>query len=329
MAENSALEVLPDSFGSVLIEFLMVPILYGVTIVQTYIYIYKGKHDHIWMKSMVGAIWVIETVHTAAVCRLIYLFTISAVTDPTIFFFIDWSAAMVMFAELLITVAVQGFYIWRIWILSNHKKILVSIVALAFFIRIVFVMSTTVYLIICPTWTDYILENRVSILVIKAAIYSSVVDNFAIAGTTIYYLYHRKTRFPSQSVIRWLMAYSIHSGAIMIVLAIATLITLACLNGSLVYAGLIAIDAKLLANSLLGSLNARATLRSKMVNGAVNADSTNFELFSVSSSSRGRVLEVQGDTLPATVMDIRHKNDGENDWSVDSEIHERSAPRDI
>ncbi|EMD39906.1 hypothetical protein CERSUDRAFT_40674, partial [Gelatoporia subvermispora B] len=65
--------------------------LYGVTVVQTYIYFRRNERDPRWLKRVVLGLWytLMDTTHKATLCQSLYEFVVlefgnpSAITSPT------------------------------------------------------------------------------------------------------------------------------------------------------------------------------------------------------------------------------------------------------
>ncbi|KAK7693110.1 hypothetical protein QCA50_002676 [Cerrena zonata] len=82
--------------GGLIMELCIALILYGVTTAQAYVYLLNCKKDPWWLKLMVAAVWVLETVHTAFMLRQIYYYTIISFGDFESIAKIDWSIGVSM-----------------------------------------------------------------------------------------------------------------------------------------------------------------------------------------------------------------------------------------
>ncbi|KAK7680360.1 hypothetical protein QCA50_016600 [Cerrena zonata] len=92
----------------------------------------------------------------------------------------------------------------------------------------------------------------------------SIAIDSIIASTMIYYLYRRHSSLKTmQGIVNWLILYFVNTGVVLVALSVTTLIFYLKAPGDMVYAGLILIYARFLANALFGSLNARQHLRTK------------------------------------------------------------------
>ncbi|KAK7693058.1 hypothetical protein QCA50_002623 [Cerrena zonata] len=81
---------IPQFLGGVVMCICMGLILYGVTLTQTYIYVLNCKEDPLWLKALVATLWIVETVHTAAILRQMYYSTILAFGSRVALLKVDW-----------------------------------------------------------------------------------------------------------------------------------------------------------------------------------------------------------------------------------------------
>ncbi|KAJ7576656.1 hypothetical protein C8J56DRAFT_1171400 [Mycena floridula] len=66
-------------------------VLYGVTILQTYMYFLNYTHDHVMLKFLVFVVWGLATVHAIFVCIAVYHYDINAYTRPELILTGEWS----------------------------------------------------------------------------------------------------------------------------------------------------------------------------------------------------------------------------------------------
>ncbi|PCH38945.1 hypothetical protein WOLCODRAFT_37260, partial [Wolfiporia cocos MD-104 SS10] len=91
---------------------------------------------------------------------------------------------------------------------------------------------------------------------------SGAISDMLIASSLSVFLYRCQTGFTrTDSILRKLMAYSIESGVLTSVCALACLIAYATMPHNYIYIAMYFVLSKLFLNSLLANLNARDTLR--------------------------------------------------------------------
>ncbi|KAK7693080.1 hypothetical protein QCA50_002645 [Cerrena zonata] len=165
---------------------------------------------------------------------------------------------------------VQGYYIWRIWILSNNttarngKIILVALLLLLLLGRLGFTIGIGVFSHFAGTWAKFQGTFAPNFCVLMTNSFSAVIDGI-IAISMIFLLRRNQAGFnhAMDSVLRWIIVYSVNTGAVTTVVSVIIAITYSTLKENMVFLGLVALTAKLYANTLLGMLNARRMMRNK------------------------------------------------------------------
>ncbi|KAF9000781.1 hypothetical protein BDZ89DRAFT_1147170 [Hymenopellis radicata] len=137
-------------FGTCLIGFTLGTTLYGVSVLQTFIYFRLYTKDHWFLKSTVNvslvfvlhsgllslleiaSLWTLDTLTTIFVAHSLYVyFVLNFGEDPTVNLVIPWSFVAEKFLVTVITFIAQLFYARTIWKVSAHKIVVFCIVALA------------------------------------------------------------------------------------------------------------------------------------------------------------------------------------------------------
>ncbi|KAF7291372.1 hypothetical protein MIND_01281700 [Mycena indigotica] len=114
----------PPLFGVLEIGAFVAIFLFGVVALQGYIFWRSAADDRWWLRVLVGALLLFELGHTIATCHAIYFFTvIQAGTAELEKSANSYSLAMTPVFETLITAVVQGFFTYRIFLLSGSKLI--------------------------------------------------------------------------------------------------------------------------------------------------------------------------------------------------------------
>ncbi|CAL1703733.1 unnamed protein product [Somion occarium] len=304
-------------------ELCIALILYGVTTAQAYVYMLNCKKDPWWLKSMVAAVWILETVHTAFMLRQIYYYTIIGFGDFVAISKIDWSigvsTSFVLGYLPSLNALSAGFvcgelhrshcprvlhtqdldserphrssYNWTgysagctYWLPYDFGRI--HVWPFLIYRNVVLIFRSR---LLSPTWVSFQEKFAPNLCVEVANGLSASVDGI-IAASMIFFLRRSQTGFKrTDGVLRWLMAYSVNTGAIMMIVSISIAITYSKVQGSLVFAGLVTIVSKLYANSFLGTLNARDIVRNKHQASSTTFDSTGFELPKFRNTTSGGI----------------------------------------
>ncbi|CAL1703620.1 unnamed protein product [Somion occarium] len=266
--------------------------LYGMTTAQAYIFMLNSKKDSTFLKTVVATVWFLETIHTVFMLRQIYYLTIVGFGDIAIITTVDWSIGVFLVAEDCIIAIVQGFYIRRIWILCG-KRVLPTIGLVLLLLACVgFHMTAAAFTFVADTWVDFQTLFGATLCVEVSNALSAALDGI-IAAVMIFILNKSMTGFKrTDSILRWLMAYSVNTGLLTMIVSVSIAIVYSRDRESLIASGLTTISGKLYANSFLGLLNARDLMRSKGQQSTTTPvlDTSSFELSNYRGSS-GRVTQ--------------------------------------
>ncbi|OJT04639.1 hypothetical protein TRAPUB_4651 [Trametes pubescens] len=302
-------------FGGMLIEICIACVLYGITTLQTFIYFQKYQNDTSSLKLMVAGIWVLETCHTAFCMQLIYAYLITHFGEMTYFLDINWGVGATVVTEVIISTAVQAFYVKRVWIMSNKAKLLTSFIAFITVCRVAFGIGSTILSYHIPHWVAF-RANEASLVTVSGGLGAAALVDVLVALTLSFYLTRGRNSWQksSNSKVNLIMLYAVNSGAITASASILSVILYATQAHSLVFLGLVEIQGKLYANSFLGSLNARSHIRNK----ANAAQYPSFEFSSNSNGFRGVAppvpkVEVYQETIVTNDM-----GEQENEFSLKS-----------
>ncbi|CAL1703702.1 unnamed protein product [Somion occarium] len=287
--------------GGLVICFCFVFMLYGVTVTQSYVYMLNCKDDPKWMKLLVATVLILESLHSAFAMRFLYYSVIIAFGSVELVGQIDWSLGPVILLENAIVAAVEGFFIRRMWILSNHSYVLTFGTAFLLCARIGCHTTAAVFALTSGTWADFQAAPGPNITVEVSNALSAAVDAI-IATSMIYYLHRGQSgQARTDGVVKWLMSYAINSGAMMMIVSLAIAITYVKVKESLLFLGLVMIVSKLYANSLLGTQLLRSkTARAAGVGGSSRSNAYELSKIQVTSSGQMRPIEIYREKTQVT-----------------------------
>ncbi|KAJ8462105.1 hypothetical protein ONZ51_g11115 [Trametes cubensis] len=263
---------LNDTLGAAFIGDILAACLYGLTTLQTFIYFGRCRKDSTVMKGLVTLLWALDTLHLLLISHTVYSYTISnfgnipALLKPT------WSVLVLVTG--VSDGIIRALYCYRIWIVSGKNWLVCAAIAIASLITL---GSSLAYTIVGLRSDTYIDLEKFSWLLYFSLAWTFLSD-LLIAVTMCILLSKRrygnfrkcsddvmhfdgpdrgKTQ-PSQFVpsdlayngpVRYQYAASPHT---------------------FIYIGFYFLLPKLLLNSVLGTLNARKTLREQMSGGVVS-----------------------------------------------------------
>ncbi|KAI0751630.1 hypothetical protein C8Q80DRAFT_1158588 [Daedaleopsis nitida] len=251
-----------DLFGGLLAEIFIASILYGVTVLQTFMYFQKYRNDTSMMKGLVAVICVLETAHTAFCILFVYEYLIMHFGDFNYLASINWGMGVTVMTEVVLSVLVQAFYVRRVWIMSNKSTCLSALISILLLIRLGFGIASTIFSYRFPFWEPF-RDKTETLVSVSAGLGAAVAVDVLVALTLTYYLLKGRNKWhkESNSRINKIIMYAVNTGAITGAASIIAVTLYAVKPGSLAFLGLVEIQGKLYANSFLGSLNARAAIQ--------------------------------------------------------------------
>ncbi|KAI0069201.1 hypothetical protein BV25DRAFT_1818183 [Artomyces pyxidatus] len=245
--------------GATYIGVVLSAALWGVTFLQTWYYYREYPSDPWHFKLLVGSVFMLDTLHQIFISHTIYLYLVTNYFNPPFLGEVTWSILAEVLVAGLVALIVQSFFISRIYTLSKKNMFLtggVAVLVVAQFMTVLvycskaFRMTTYVEIATIKGWS-------MSINATTAA------SDLAIALVLCGLLHNSRTGFRrSDTMINKLILFTVNTGVLTSVDAICSLATIAALPNSFVYICFFFALGRLYANSLLATLNARASLRS-------------------------------------------------------------------
>ncbi|KAI1786764.1 hypothetical protein LXA43DRAFT_754538 [Ganoderma leucocontextum] len=282
--------------GGLLIEVFVACILYGITTLQTLIYYQKYPNDRPFLKFLVATVWVLETAHTAFCVQFIYDYLINSFGSFFDFLDIHWAIGVTVACSASIALCVQGYYTWRVWIVSGNSIVWTGIIGMFALARVGFGIASCALCYVYPSW-PVLRDRRSSLVTVSGGLGSAALVDILVASTLTMYLKRRRSsgqwHKESNTMINRILLYAVNTGAITCSASILCVILFAVQKNSLTFLGLVEIQAKLYSNSFLGSLNARGHIRSKSVRTFTSSAASNFRV----GTPRVPVLEVYQHTV--------------------------------
>ncbi|KAI9056806.1 hypothetical protein FKP32DRAFT_1681968 [Trametes sanguinea] len=297
--------------GGLLIELFFAFILYGITTLQTFIYFQRYTEDGITLKALVAAVWILESVHTGFCMEFIYAYLIQGFGEFDKILNINWGIGVTVVASACIALCVQGYYSWRVWIVSAKSVALTCGIGLFALLRVAFGIASAVLSYEYPEWIAF-RHTKKSLITISGGLGSAALVDILVALTLTFLLKRGRNTWhkESNSMINRILLYAVNTGAITGTASLLCVILFAVQKTSLTFLGLVMIQTKLYANSFLGSLNARAHMRGK---GSFPAYSSSFSSsgFRATATPRVEVFQqtvVQDDSDAPSMGEFDLKN---------------------
>ncbi|KAI8969861.1 hypothetical protein BD414DRAFT_540883 [Trametes punicea] len=250
--------------GGLMIALFFAFILYGITALQTFIYFQKYPTDTLALKAIVITVWVLESIHTAFCMHFAYAYLVAGFGDFNNLLKINWSIGITVLASAGIALCVQGYYTWRVWIISENSVICTLLVGFFSLLRVAFGIASAVLSYEYPDWLT-LRHTKKSLITISGGLGSAALVDILVPIILSFYLRRGRQTWYRQtySLANQILLYVVNTGAITGTTSLLCVILFAIEKRSLVFLGLVMIQGKLYANSLLGSLNARSHIRHK------------------------------------------------------------------
>ncbi|KAI9574511.1 hypothetical protein HD554DRAFT_2165994 [Boletus coccyginus] len=269
--------VLDDTFGALFVGVIVAATLYGVTCVQTWFYYTHYPSDPWYIKLLVFSILVSDTGHQALITHTIYTYLVTDFGVYEALGKIVWSLIVgdfpfpiVIFTRYIIqieiffnaftTLVVQCFLTMRIYMLSNKNWIATGS-AIIFIIAQLFVIFA--YAAKAVHFETFQQLSTLKALSVSVNATSSAGD-LLIALILCYLLQKSRTGFrKSDMTINKLIVFSINTGLLTSICALASLFCTVVWPTKFIYIAFYFNLGRLYCNSLLATLNARKRLRSE------------------------------------------------------------------
>ncbi|TDL19778.1 hypothetical protein BD410DRAFT_791643 [Rickenella mellea] len=282
------LPALDNTFGAMFIGLLIATGLYGILCLQCYLCFQQYPTDR-FAKSIVGTLWVLNTFHIVIIGHAVYGYLITNFSHPLALLDATWDITSHIVINSFIAYLVQLFFAHRVWKFTNRNIYLGGIVVILATVQFAFAVATTV--------KAFQLKAFSRLLEIKTTIASSLAITVAcdvvVTGILCLYLNRSRTGFKrTDSLINNLIWYSVSTGLLPSIFATLQLITYFAMPNNFVNICFSLFLGKLYSNSLLATLNGRATTRAKW-----GMSDGNVQLSQLSSQGGTRVGAVGKDSV--------------------------------
>ncbi|KAF8128176.1 hypothetical protein EV363DRAFT_1221732 [Boletus edulis] len=282
---------LDNTFGAFLIGVVVSATLYGVTIIQTWYYYNRYPSDPWYIKLLVAGVLLSDTCHQALITHTVYTYLVTDFETPTALANIVWSLIVgyLLLRRLSLThfllqvevffngftaLFVQSFLAMRVYRLSSKSRlatgsvmvlvigefILVAVYAIQAYVSPLFLLAC------CSHAFSLQFHTFVQLSSLKAL--SMSVNAVAAAGDVLIAIFlctllqKSRTGFRrSDNMINKLIVFSINTGLLTSICAVASLISITAWPNTFIYIAFYFCLGRLYCNSLLATLNARKGLR--------------------------------------------------------------------
>lgn len=262
---------LDATYGAAFVGLIASAVLYGVTLLQTFLYYKNYPNDSWFTKSIVFTLWVLDSCHLCLCTTALYGYLVTNFNNPPALNRSTWAMNLQTDCNGLIGLIVQCFFARRVWKLSRNYLLTTAIVVFSCVHFSLGVFFTVQGFLLVDT-------SRFAklIWVTSAGMGSAAAADITIAVSLCYYLMKSRTGFKrTDSLISTLMIYSLTTGLVTSFIAFIIVVTFAVMPNKYVWLGFFWLIGKCYVNSILAALNSRDSLREKA---SPNVDNTFFQL---------------------------------------------------
>ncbi|KAF9782614.1 hypothetical protein BJ322DRAFT_1110494 [Thelephora terrestris] len=270
---------LDNTFGAALIGVIVASVLYGVSCSQVFYYFnHYSKKDGPATKAVVIAALVSDTVHQVLICHTVYSYLVKSFFQPAELGKIVWSLIIEVIFNGLTAFLVQTFFAIRIWKFS-HRNIPITLTLSSFvlgeFVCVIVYVSRAIHM---DTFQQLAtlkpLSMTINVLAGNIAWAESALlpwlNTPTVAGDVLItivfcFLLHRARNNlqRSNTMINLLIAFSVQTGMLTSLCAIASLISISLSPDTFIYICFYFLLGRLYCNSLLATLNVRNAIRGR------------------------------------------------------------------
>ncbi|KAJ7496795.1 hypothetical protein FB451DRAFT_203712 [Mycena latifolia] len=252
-----------ETYGGSLICCMIALPIYGISLLQTYMYYINYPKDSRWIKGMVALLLTIESAHTWLICHTVYHYSILSYSNPLSLFDGEWSVYTANSLGVPTCFVIQIYFARMIYLLAKKKwKLSVLIISVFLIIgQIVMGIYTTVQMFQIwdlPKLSALVYRALVPLYVIR------VVSDILTAVALCLVLYDAAAHSifrGSSKMFKTLIVYAMNRFILTTVVVIIQTSFLIAKPGSIWAMVIEFVTVHLYVNSVLATLNARNSLR--------------------------------------------------------------------
>jgi len=290
-----------NTYGALLLGAFLACCLSGIVTVQSFLYIKLYPKDATRTKIIVGTVWFLDTLHTCLIMASIWNYLIPHFGDVPRVDFIPWTVAMSIAVTAILTIIVHCFLARRIYRLTKHDWRITAPILILAVLRLCSACVTTAEMIRLKSFISFSQQFR-WVFTLGLALSSSA--DVLITVTLCYKLRSSRTGSLSiDNIIDSLVLYTLENGSFTCAGTVLSMICWLTMPHNRLFLALHFMIAKLYANSLLATLNARKNLHDSRLKTTPSGDHVLPVVFS-SGSRRTHVRHHSGSEDSAnTVVD--------------------------
>ncbi|GBE87205.1 hypothetical protein SCP_1004520 [Sparassis crispa] len=124
--------------GALLLGTLFTAVGFGITTMQTYMYMSRFPNDPKIIRWTVWTLLVLDVTHVALTWHMIYWYLILNYNNPASLDLSVWSFDITVVITAVVTVVAHCFYARRVYILGNRQWIIAALILILSAMRLIF-----------------------------------------------------------------------------------------------------------------------------------------------------------------------------------------------
>ncbi|KAI0695499.1 hypothetical protein C8T65DRAFT_45212 [Cerioporus squamosus] len=202
---------LDNTFGAVLVATFIALMLYGITLQQSYRYARSCADDGALLKTLVGAVVVLETFHSLINVHICYYYLTTSYFKPFNLLYGNWSIDLLPLSSAVVILASQSFFARRVVAVGGRYRWIAGVAIVLLLGELGFYTAATAKAFNLPTFIDF----RTVTWFISTGSAMAVTADLLLTGVLILSLRRSRTGFKqTDSTIDVLILYSINTGLV-------------------------------------------------------------------------------------------------------------------
>ncbi|KAF9553880.1 hypothetical protein CPC08DRAFT_822049 [Agrocybe pediades] len=249
---------LTTTFGALLIGVVFSAMLYGITVVQAFLYFQNYPSDTLLIKGSVVVLVISETLHSVFGVHAIYYYVITNYLHPEALAKAVWSATVTLTTSTIVVFVVHLFYVKRIYHVTQN----LALVALVFLLAMVHAGTSVAIEVRAFQLEFFTAFARIGGLVDTSLALAAATDIITAGILTIYLHKSRSGIASTDTIINRLMIYTINNGILTSIFDVIVIIFETTQIDNLIFLAIYQVVGNLYTNSMMATLNSRKSIRS-------------------------------------------------------------------
>jgi len=307
-----------ETYGGSLVCCMVSLPIYGISLLQMYIYYMNYPRDQLWIKAMVAVLVILNSLHTWMTCHTVFHYSILSYSNPLSLIDGEWSVYVANALGVPICSIIQMYFCRMVYLLAPKSWKMPALIIFTLLILAQLGFGILVGAKMFIIWELPLLKTIVHPAIVP--LYSiRVISDTLTAVALCLVLYDAKSHSlfnGSSRLFKTLMVYAMERFILTTVVVIVQTGVLIAKPESIWAMVIDFVTVHLYVNSLLATLNARNTLREIKPSENIDDSAARFNSFAPSRNSRYTGTTQQGSGLesnngkPPVNLVLGHGRDG-------------------